>query len=272
MNQSRIDAKTFLYGVIGDPISHSLSPVMHNQAFSHIGYNGVYLAFNVKDVAQAMAGVKGLGIKGMSVTIPHKLSVMDHLDEVDDTAVKIGAVNTVVNNDGKLYGYNSDCLGATNALLEKTSIKGKDVILIGAGGAARAIGYGILSEGGNLKILNILEDEGKKLAIDLGVDYYHLSEYKKVDGRIVINATPVGMTPDVDAMPVQKDFLREEMVVMDIVYNPLKTRLLKEAESIGCIAINGVSMFVYQGVSQFESWTGQKAPVDVMKKAVLDAL
>ncbi|MBU4100523.1 MAG: shikimate dehydrogenase, partial [Proteobacteria bacterium] len=149
-----INAGTSLFCVIGDPISHSLSPVMHNSAFAHIGYNGVYLAFNVKQVSSAIAGIKGLGIKGVSVTIPHKLTVMEFLDEIDESAVKIGAVNTIVNRQGKLYGSNTDYLGATNALLEKTSIKDKNVIMIGAGGAARAIGYGILSEGGRLKIVN----------------------------------------------------------------------------------------------------------------------
>jgi shikimate dehydrogenase len=272
VEQGNIDSKTYLYGVIGDPISHSLSPVMHNSAFSHLGYNAAYLAFNVKDVAAAVSGVRGLGIKGLSVTIPHKITIMDYLDEMDDDAVKIGAVNTVVNKDGYLYGYNSDCLGAINALREKTEIKGKNVVLVGAGGAARAIGFGILSEGANLTIVNILEDEGTILAKDLGVEYYHLSDFNKVDYQILINATPVGMTPDTGSMPVKKEELKEGAVVMDIIYNPLKTRLLTEAENLGCAIIDGVSMFVYQGVSQFESWTGKKAPVDIMRSTVLDAL
>jgi shikimate dehydrogenase len=267
-----IDTSTFLYCVLGDPVSHSLSPAMHNNAFSHIGYNGVYLAFRVTDIGAAMTGVKALGIKGASVTIPHKVTVMDGLDEIDEQALKIGAVNTIVHDQGKLFGYNTDCLGATNALLEKTSIQDKDVVLIGAGGAARAIGFGILSEGGRLTIVNILEDEGKLLARDLGVDYYHLSEFNKVHGQILIHATPVGMSPNVEAMPIQPEDLNKEMVVMDIVYNPLKTRLLKEAEKIGCTTIDGVSMFVQQGVAQFEMWTGQKAPVDRMRETVLHAL
>ena len=146
------------------------------------------------------------------------------------------------------------------------------MVLIGAGGAARAIGFGILSEGGRLTIVNILEDEGELLAKDLGVEYYHLSEFNKVHGQILIHATPVGMTPDIEAMPIQSKDLDKKMVVMDIVYNPLKTRLLKEAEKIGCTTIDGVSMFVYQGVSQFEMWTGKKAPVDLMRKTVLHAL
>lgn len=267
-----IDANTSLFCVIGDPISHSLSPVMHNSAFADTGYKGVYLAFNVKDVASAVAGIRGLGIKGVSVTIPHKLTVMEFLDEIDESAIKIGAVNTIINRQGKLFGSNTDYLGATNALLEKTSIKDKDVIIIGAGGAARAIGYGILSEGGRLTIVNVLEDEGKQLARDLAVEYYPLQEYKDYDCQILINATPIGMDPNIDEMPIKKEYLQKDMVVMDIVYNPLKTRLLKEAEDIGCITIGGVSMFVHQGVAQFELWTGKKAPVDVMRKTVLDAL
>lgn len=245
---------------------------MHNSAFAQTGYNGVYLAFNVTDVASAVTGIKALGIKGVSVTIPHKVTLMEFLDDIDEQAQKIGAVNTIVNKDAKLFGYNTDCLGATNALLEKTSIKDKEVVLIGAGGAARAIGFGILSEGGKLTIVNILEDEGELLARDLGVDYYHLSEFNKVQGQILINATPVGMAPDIDALPVQPKDLNQEMVVMDIVYNPLKTRLLKEAEKIGCATIDGVSMFVHQGAAQFKMWTGQKAPVDLMRKVVLKAL
>lgn len=272
MNPSKINSSTTLYGVIGDPIKHSLSPVMHNAAFEAIGYNGVYLAFGVKNVEDTLKGMRALNIKGLSVTIPHKLTVMDYLDEIDEQAKNIGAVNTVINKDGYLYGYNSDCLGATNALLEKTEIKGKDVLLVGAGGAARAIGFGIKKEGGNLTILNIIKEEGEALAKDLGVNYYPLEDYHKFDCDILINATPIGMTPNTDETSVPVDFLKKEMVVMDIVYNPLKTKLLKESENIGCTTVDGVSMFVYQGVSQFESFTGEKAPVELMRNVVLDAL
>ena len=269
-----INSNTSLYAVLGDPVSHSLSPVMHNSAFAHIGYNGVYLAFNVKDrdLASAISGIKALGIKGASITIPHKVAVVEFLDEVDEKALKIGAVNTIVNRDGKLFGYNTDCLGATDALLEKTGIKDKDVVILGSGGAARAIGFGIVSEGGRLTISGVLKDEGENLAKDLGVDYYHLSEFRNIDCRILINATPVGMTPDTEAMPIQSEDLNKDMVVMDIVYNPIKTRLLKEAEDIGCITVDGASMFVYQGAAQFEMWTGKKAPVNIMRSTVINAL
>lgn len=267
-----IDTETSLYAVIGDPVSHSLSPLMHNTAFNHIEYNGVYLAFNVTDITSAIAGMRALGISGLSVTIPHKQAVMEHLDEIDEIAKKIGAVNTIISNDGKLTGYNSDCLGAMRALKEKTGIQGRKVILIGAGGAARAIGFGILNEGGQLTILNKFEDEGTLLANDLGVDYYPITEFEKMECDILINATPLGMTPDVDSTPVQKDFLEKNMVVMDIVYNPLRTRLLKDAEDAGCATVEGVSMFIYQAVFQFELWTGRKAPVDLMREIVLEKL
>ena len=267
-----ITADTSLYCIIGDPVSHSLSPVMHNKAFTHTGFNGAYLAFNVKDISSAVAGIRALGIKGASITIPHKIEVIKRLDEIDINAHKIGAVNTIVNTNGKLCGYNTDCMGATNALLEKTEIRNKNVVLVGAGGAARAIGFGILSEGGNLTIINILEDEGSLLAKDLEVPYYPLSSFNRLNCQVLINATPVGMTPNIDAMPVKAEDLHKDMTVMDIVYNPLQTKLLKEAEKLGCLTINGVSMFVHQGVAQFEMWTGLHAPVDIMKQAVIHSL
>lgn len=267
-----INSYTSLYGVLGNPVSHSLSPVMHNNAFSHIGYNAVYLAFKVTDIASAVTGLKGLDVKGASITIPHKVAVKELLDELDEQALKIGAVNTVLNKEGRLVGYNTDCTGAMAALSEKTTIRGKDVAIIGAGGAARAIGFGILSEGGNLTVLNRSTDKGEQLARDLGAGFSPLSEFNRVKCQILINTTSVGMTPHVEAMPVQKTDLEKEMVVMDIVYNPLKTTLLKAAEDIGCITVDGVAMFVCQGACQFELWTGKKAPVDVMREAVLNAL
>ena len=272
MKKKSINTKTSLYAVLGNPIKHSLSPHMHNSAFEHINYNALYLAFEVQNIKEAVLGIKALGIKGASITIPHKVSAMDYIDEIDEDAVKIGAINTIVNKDGKLLGYNTDYAGAINAIYEKTTIKDKYISLIGAGGAARAIGYGIIKDGGKLTIFNKFIDEGELLAKDLGVKFYPISDFSKINCQILINATPLGMDPDIDTTPIQKKYLQKEMVVMDIVYNPLKTRLLKEAQSIGCEIINGVHMFVYQGVSQFELWTGQKAPVDIMKNAVLECL
>ena len=261
-----------VYAIFGDPVGHSLSPVMHNSALAHTGLDGIYLAFRVKDIAAAVGGVRGLEIRGVSITIPHKVSVMKYLDEVDPTAEKIGAVNTIVNRQGFLRGYNSDCPGAVKALLEKTLIKGRHVAIVGAGGGARAIGFGIKQEGGRITIINRSSPSGEKLADDLECDFKLLADAKKLPYDIVINATPVGMTPHDEYTPVKPELLAAGTVVMDMVYNPLKTRLLKEAGKAGCHTVEGISMLVHQGAVQFELWTGQKAPVDIMRSAVLDEL
>ncbi len=267
-----IDANTSLFGLIGNPVAHSLSPAMHNRAFAASGYNGVYLAFEVTEPAAAITGIRALNFKGVSVTLPHKVAVMEYLDEIDETAAQIGAVNTIVNNQGRLIGYNTDCAGALEALKTRSSIKNKSVALIGAGGAARAIGYGLVASGGHVTIFNRSRKTGERLAKDLQAEFVPLSDWQPNRHEILINTTPVGMHPETDATPIPKEDLSEEMVIMDIVYNPIKTRLLKEAENKKCRTINGVAMFVYQGAHQFELWTGQKAPVDVMQKAVLEEL
>jgi shikimate dehydrogenase len=261
-----------LYIVIGNPIGHSLSPVMHNIALAHSGLGGRYLAFRVENIAGAVDGIRSLGIRGASITIPHKVAVMEYLDEVDPMAANIGAVNTIFNTDGILHGYNSDCEGAVKALSEKTAIKGKDVAVIGAGGGARALGFGLKQKGGIVTIINRTNSRGEKLARDLGCRFMPLAELNELPYQIVVNATPVGMTPDVDSMPLSSKLLEPDTVVMDMVYNPLKTRLLKEAEKIGCTIVDGVSMFVHQGAVQFELWNNQKAPVDIMRKVVLEEL
>lgn len=272
MDKIRFDSNTSVYAVFGYPVSHTLSPCMHNSAFEFTGYNGVYLAFGVKNIKNAFISVKTLGIKGASITIPHKIEAMKYLDEADGTALEIGAVNTIINNDGYLKGYNSDGLGAVKALSEKTPIKGKNIALIGAGGAARAVGFSVKKEGGRITVINRSIDKGERLAEALSADYRPLNDIGKINCDILINTTPVGMTPHAGGMPVKKSYLEKGMVVMDSIYNPFKTRLLSEAEKAGCITIDGVSMFVYQGAFQFELWTGIKAPVDIMKKAVLDVL
>jgi shikimate dehydrogenase len=267
-----IDANTSLFGLIGNPVAHSLSPVMHNQAFAATGCNAVYLAFSVADPGAAINSIKALNFKGLSVTLPHKVAVMEYLDEIDETAARIGAVNTIVNNNGKLTGYNTDCQGAIKALRTRTSVEGKSVAIIGAGGAARAIGFGLKSAGGRLTILNRTRTTGEHLAADLQAHFLPLDECQPKRYDVLINTTPLGMHPHTDATPIANKELSPKMVVMDIVYNPLKTRFLKEAAARGCRTINGIDMFVYQGAHQFELWTRRKAPVDVMYTAVLEAL
>ena len=268
---SRLEAPA-LFAVIGNPVSHSLSPIMHNHAFSAIGYNGLYIPLEADDIEPAISGLKSLNFKGASITIPHKESVIDLLDELDDAAESIKAVNTVVNSGGRLVGHNTDWSGALRALSDKIEIDGKDVAIIGAGGAARAIAFGIKAGGGRAIILNRSKQKGEQLAQQLDAGFIPLSEVEKLDCDILINTTPIGMTPDVDDMCLPKTVLENNMVVMDIVYTPLKTKLLREAERIGCACIDGLSMFVYQGAEQFALWTGQKAPVDIMRLAVLSAL
>jgi shikimate dehydrogenase len=267
-----ITAKTQVYGVMGDPVSHSLSPVMHNRAFSHTGLDAVYTAFRVTDVASAVSGIRALGIRGVSVTIPHKVSVISHLDDLDEQARFIGAVNTIMYRENILTGYNTDSWGAVSALEEKITLGGRQVAVIGAGGASRAIAFGLSKCGADVTIVNRTPSTAERLASEFGLHFQPLSDFKRGQCEVLINTTPVGMTPNRDCMPVSSDILEEGMVVMDIVYHPLETKLLKTAKARRCTVIDGLSMFVFQGAKQFELWTGQKAPVRMMRNAVLKAL
>lgn len=271
----RIDGNTKVYGIIGNPVSHSKSPVMHNSGFAAIGENRVYIPLPVSDVASALIGLRGLGLYGASVTIPHKETIIPLLDHVDPVAVRIGAVNTihVVNTpEGrKLHGFNTDWLGANRALAERIDLKDKRVVVLGAGGSARAIGFGLMEVGAEVVLCSRTESRGRALASDLGCDWYSLDRVDELKGEILIHATSVGMTPDIDATLVSQSSLGGYQVVMDIVYAPLKTRLLAEAEAAGCHVVNGLEMLLYQGVAQFELWTGKPAPVDVMRKALMVA-
>lgn len=268
----RIDARTRVFGVIGKPVAQSLGPVMHNSAFSCTGYPGIYLAFEVDDLKSAMAGVRGLDIRGLSVTIPHKIRVVDFLDEIDDTAAEIGAVNTIINRSGRLCGYNTDAAGAVRALKKKTKLSGKKIAIIGAGGAARAVAFGVAKAGAEIYIANRTAKKGKALARDLTASFCHMDELLRLKPDILINTTPVGMYPDTTSMPISPLILYPDMVVMDIVYHPVDTKLLKTARQKGCITIDGVGMFVGQGAMQFELWTGMDAPVKDMDAVVRKTL
>ncbi|WP_372679539.1 shikimate dehydrogenase [Desulfosarcina sp.] len=268
----RIDSNTRLYAVLGSPVGHSLSPVMHNVAFRQTGHNGVYVALHVTDLPGAVAGIRALGIHGCSVTIPHKVAVMGLLDHVDPMARRIGAVNTIVNEAGRLCGFNSDGPGAMAALLEKTPVVRRRVAVIGAGGAARSLAHGIADHGGQLTIVNRSQGRGRRLADELKCDFCLLEDFSGVGYDILINTTSVGMVPDTDQMPVTHACLRPGMTVMDIVYNPLETRLLSAARRAGCTVVDGVAMFVHQGAFQFERWTGKQPPVQLMRRTVLEVL
>jgi shikimate dehydrogenase len=267
-----IDGQTKIFGILGRPVAHSLSPVMHNAAFRHLGINAVYVAFPVTGLAQAVAGLRGLGIGGVSVTIPFKEEIIPLIDELDPRAATIGAVNTVVNRDGRLTGYNTDWLGAMTALTAKTGLKGRHVLILGAGGASRAIAYGIVHKGGIVTLTDLDAGRAAALVKDLGGEAIPMNRVGDCPAAVLVNATPVGMTPDLDGIPIDPDWLGRFKVVMDIVYQPLQTRLLREARARGAATIDGLQMLIHQGAAQFELWTGQEAPVEVMAQAAYQAL
>ncbi len=269
--RDRVDlmAENQLYGVIGQPVAHSLSPLMHNTAFAVTGCAAHFSAFPVTDLAAAVAGIRALGIAGVSVTLPHKTAVIKYLDWVDAEALAIGAVNTIVNRSGRLCGYNTDVSGAINALQSKIKLSGRRMLILGAGGAARALVYGALKAGAIVAIANRTPERGQALAAEFGAGFLSRSEWDGFAPEILVNTTSLGMSPEIEKMPLPAAFLAPDMVVMDIVYNPLQTRLLQTAKERGAQTIDGLAMFVGQGALQFELWTGKKAPLEVMRQTVL---
>ena len=272
-----MDAETRLYGIIGNPVRRSLSPVIHNRAFKRMGVDAVYLAFEVENIKDALRGIRGLGIQGASVTLPFKARVIPWLDELDTFAGKIGSVNTIVNKGGKLIGYNTDWFGALKALEEKVALNGKKVILLGAGGAARAIAFGLKEKGCQVTIFNRSSERAAEVAAKLGCDYQSLSALSLMDGgtldaEILINATSVGMFPLESQTPIPKRVLKKGMIVMDIVYRPLQTKLLQEAREQGCQTIDGIEMLAYQGAAQLEIWTGQRPDIEQIKADLRQSL
>nr|WP_235548810.1 shikimate dehydrogenase [Paenibacillus sp. Soil522] len=280
---NRIDSNTLLFGVIGNPIRHSKSPVMMNRAFRETGINGVYAAFHVTGdrIADFAAGVRAMGIQGVNVTIPHKLDIMSVLDEIDPGARAIGAVNTIVNDAGRLIGYNTDGIGYVRSLKEEAEheLAGKQIVVIGAGGAARGIVYALANEKpARITIANRSVDRAKELA----ASFQDLAEIEAISNDelqvacrkadIVINTTSVGMFPNTDETPVDADWLKPGAVASDLIYNPLKTKFLQQAEQRGCRIHGGLGMFIYQGAYAFEYWTGQPAPAAAMRETVLAAL
>lgn len=282
-----ISASTQLCAVIGDPVSHSMSPQIHNSAFQGCGIDMVYVAFHVRrgDVARAIEGIRSLGIRGLSVTIPHKVEIVRYLDEIDDVSKQVGSVNTVVNEGGRLVGYSTDGPGALRALAAGgVDLSGGRVLLLGSGGAARAIAFSLanLEVSPELQILGIEEDELERLGCDLEEKTAcRLStrtltpqslEGAMAAADVVIQATPIGMTPKTDETLIPAPLIRENQVIFDIVYTPLETRLIKEARHAGAVTVAGLGMFVYQAVIQFELWTQQEAPVELMMNTVRTAL
>ncbi len=259
----RIDRlnKPKIFGLVGNPVVHSKGICLHNDLFKKLRLNKIYVNFLVDDL-KGFVREYGPIISGLSITIPFKRDIIKYLDGLDRSARRIGAVNTIVKRNGNLIGYNTDMVGAIRAIESKTQIKGKKVLMIGAGGVARAIGYGIIQKNGELIILNRTVRKAKKLARDLGCTYGGLSRLSKLsDVDIVVNATSIGMSPNDDQTPVPRNVLKKiitgKTVVFDSVYNPKRTRLLKDARGLGCRVVSGYDMFINQAKEQFKLFTGR---------------
>ncbi|MDP1989897.1 MAG: shikimate dehydrogenase [Syntrophales bacterium] len=267
MNESVIT-----FALFGNPVAQSLSPLMHGAAFAKMKFMATYTAYQVNDAADIVRTIREKRIRGASVTIPFKEAVMAFLDEVDANASKIGAVNTIINRDGKLIGYNTDGPGLIRDLAEWSAIRGKTFVILGAGGAARAAVSALIQEGGTPVVVNRTAEKTRRLADHFGCRWGRPGEISRLEADCLINTTPLGMFPDTDRTPLRKKSLVHFPQVMDMIYNPVKTRLLEEAKAEGCAIRSGVGMFVHQGAEQIRLWTGHEPPRDVMLRVVMERL
>jgi 3-dehydroquinate dehydratase/shikimate dehydrogenase len=268
----QISRKTRVYGVIGDPIAHSLSPQMQNAAFQARKIDAVYLPFLVHDLRDFISAVKPLGIRGFSVTLPHKQKILRHLDDCDSLAKAIGAVNTVVvRGSGKLYGYNTDYIGVLRALQMRISLSASRVLVLGAGGAARTVAFSLAQSGASVCICARRAQQAKQLASAIGGEAVTRARLREEFFDAIVNATPVGMFPAVERSPLTERELNCRLV-FDLIYRPSETKLLQLAARRGIETVSGLEMFLAQGAAQWEIWTGERAPLAPMRRAVLDAL
>ncbi len=272
-----IDAQTQVVGVLGYPVRHSLSPAMHNAAFRHLHLNWVYLAFEVPPalLADALRGMRALGIRGLNLTIPHKESAVALVDALTPAADAIGAVNTLYWEEGRLIGHNTDAEGFLRALrAEGCEPSGGFALVLGAGGSARAVVYALKSVGCRVALANRTLQRAQALAEVFGVEQVFPLQRDALSSlmpavQLVVNCTPLGMEPNADTMPdVPLEALPDSAWVCDLVYRPLRTRLLKRAEQLGLRTIDGLGTLVHQGALAFEHWTGIPAPVPVMREAL----
>ena len=281
----RITSQTDMLCVIGHPIEHSMSPIMWNPALQELGLDFIYVAFDVHpdNLEKAMIGIRSLEIKGVNVTLPHKKTIIQYIDEVDPLALKIGAINTIKNEEGVLKARNTDAGGAKKSLLEMgLDLSGKNVLILGSGGVSRAIAYILAEEANKIVLTDLIEKRAKLVAneikdsLKVDIEGYLsnkdiIEKYiKKTD--ILINATPIGMYPKVDETPVPKNLLHDDLFVFDVVYNPLETRLMKQAAEIGCKTLGGLDMLVNQGILAFEWWLNKKPSKDLMKNKIIEYL
>ena len=278
-----IDTATHVCAVIGNPVEHSLSPLLHNAAFQAAQLNYVYVAFRVEDVKGCLDGMRALeGFRGMSVTIPHKVAVIEQLDAIEPMAAHVGAVNTIVNEGGRLLGLTTDGPGTLRAFQHAgVSFERKKVLFVGSGGAVRSVAFAVagMTSAAQVTILGRTQRNVESLANDLAaktqasIESGSLAEDlapHMATHDIVIQGTPVGLYPHgIYGTIIPKELLRPEQVVFDMVYRPLKTRLIREAEEAGCQTIPGLEMLIHQAALQFERWTGAPAPIEVMRNALL---
>lgn len=299
-----ISSSTRVTGLFGHPVAHSKSPQMHNAAFAHLGLDFAYAAFDVapERIGEAVASIRALNLRGVNVTIPHKVAVIPHLDKLSEAAQLIGAVNTIVNDNGTLIGHNTDGIGYITALKEETGfdVRGQKVLLLGAGGASRAVAVQMALEGAEqltFAVRDVLKatELGELIAantraystvIDSGVlqqdaqaaETFVVSSDREdrpltiADFDLIVNTTPIGMHPHTDALPLHPGFLLQNHLVSDLIYNPRHTRLLQEAQARGCRISGGLGMFIHQGAHAFHLWTGIAAPTDVMRRTVESCL
>ncbi len=283
-----ITGKSSLVGLIGWPVEHSLSPAMHNAAFANLGLDWAYVPLPVHpdDVHQAIKGMAALNLVGVNVTVPHKQAVMRYLDELSEAARATGAVNTIHIKDGKFFGYNTDAIGFFNSLIEAgCDPKGLHIAVLGAGGAARAVVFALTRAGAaSVTILNRTAERAAFLIDDLADifpnSHLHFAPLTNEaladlgdDIDLIVNTTSVGMSPNIETCPWPDDVpMPKQATVCDLVYNPLETMLLTRAQEAGLIAIDGIGMLVHQGAYAFETWTGQQAPTEVMRKTCLNGL
>lgn len=274
-----ITATTSLVALIGDPVAHSVSPVMHNAAFREQQINYTYQAFRVtkEDLAAAVSGLRGLNVRGANITLPHKKAIIPFLDAVDSPALRIGAVNTIVNENGRLTGYNTDAAGFLAALRASGfEPQGKKAVVLGAGGAARAVVFALKDAGVRVNILNRTFSTATALAAETGSEAFKMTDegYRQaLEGALlVVNATSVGLSPDEASSPLPSIWLRPSMTVFDTIYRPRHTRLIRDAKAAGCAVIGGLEMLLAQGALSFELWTGEPAPREVMNRAAEAAL
>ncbi|MDK2881055.1 MAG: shikimate dehydrogenase [Clostridia bacterium] len=282
-----IGGQTKVFALYGDPVGHSLSPVMQNRAFAACGLDCCYVPLRVKreGLPTAVAAIRALGLGGVNITIPHKESVLKYLDEVDREAELIGAVNTVVRRENRLCGYNTDAAGFLRSLRKEAGFEatGKKAVVLGAGGAARAVAFALAIGGAaSLAVINRDPGRARTLAADVekktgcctaaGSFQDGLLEEALKGTDLVVNATPVGMFPDCHSSPITAEKLPPGILVCDLVYNPIRTKLLADAAAAGCRVLNGVGMLVAQGALAFELWTGKQAPVAAMREAVEEHL